>query len=89
MKISITDELKTICEDIVNEGKSNKDWAEIESDDMFQTESFCGGYDADEEAFCFSYYNHNKNEYWFQLTLDEVSKVVSGEISSFNCRQAD
>jgi hypothetical protein len=84
MNINVTDEFKAICNDILNENKTEEEWAEIESDDMFQTNSFSGGYDADEEAFCFSFYNEDSDEYWFQLTLEEIKKVVSGDLSTID-----
>jgi len=89
MEIVLTDEFKTICEDIIKENKSDEEWAEIESDDMFQTKSYCGGYDADEEAFCFSSYNENDDEYWFQLNLEEIKKVINGELSTVEARPAE
>lgn len=49
MDFNITDELKNICKKIVNVNKTVEQWAEIESGDMFQTENFEGGFDADEE----------------------------------------
>ena len=78
MNIPLTDELLGLLRQIVAEQKSNEEWAEIESDDMFQSDSFTGGYDADEEAFTFSYYADDDEEYWFQLTLDEVESIVAG-----------
>ena len=89
MKINVTDEFKAICKDILNEDKTKEQWAEIESDDMFQTNSFCGGYDADEVAFCFSFYNDNGDEYWFQVTLEEIEKVVSGDLTTIDSRPAE
>ena len=38
-------------------------WAKKESSDEFQTKNYCGGFDATENEFCFSYYNENKIEY--------------------------
>lgn len=72
MKIKVNDELMTIFKDIANENNSLAEWFLIESSDMFQSEHFCGGFDADEEVFCFSYYN---NEYWFSFTLEDVYKM--------------
>jgi len=76
MDIPITDELRSLFERIVAEQKNEDEWAEIESDDMFQTESFDGGFDATERAFCFSYYASAGGEFWFQLTLPEVVAVL-------------
>ena len=80
MEIKLDEEFLKICESIVSEAKNGEEWAEIESDDMFQTEKYEGGYDATEEAFCFSYYDENKKEYWFQLTLKEIQQVLRRKI---------
>ncbi len=76
--ISIEEELTGICKDILAENNSEQQWAEIESGDMFQTTMFCGGYDADENEFCFSYFSSDGNEYWFQISLSDVSDIASG-----------
>ena len=68
------DELVAICADILQANKTESEWALCESDDMFQSENMGGGFDADEGAFCFSFYEGGQ-EYWFQLTLNEVLLV--------------
>ena len=83
MKIAVTQELRDILRQILDEGRTPNDWATIESDDMFQSEHFCGGFDATERAFCFSLYHDNGKEYWFQITLEDVgalSAQINGEI---------
>ena len=52
-------------------------WAEIESCDMFQTSNYCGGFDADEQAFCFSYFDPNNQEFWFQIDLQQVKSIAN------------
>lgn len=86
MKITITDEFRSICHEIIKENKSIEEWAAVESDDMFQTKSFCGGYDADEGAFCFSYDDSNGNEYYYQLSLEGIKKVANHEITILEAR---
>lgn len=76
--IPITSEFKEICEKIVSENLSETEWSAIENDDMFQSTSFEGGFDATENAFTFSYFTNNK-EYWFQLRLEEVKKIYAGQ----------
>lgn len=75
----VDDEFLKICKEILSQNKSEEKWAEIESDDMFQTENYEGGYDATEREFCFSYYDNIRNEFWFQLTLNEIQEVVVGQ----------
>jgi hypothetical protein len=89
MKITIDQKLVEILQAIDCEGKDVLGWSVIESGDMFQNESYCGGFDADEQAFCFSYYSPGSIEYWFQCTLDEIGQALSGELSSFEGRLAE
>jgi hypothetical protein len=88
MEIPTTPEFLELCKQILSESRSTQDWAAIESDDMFQSHSFVGGFDADEMAFTFSYYDESKNEYWFQLTLDEVAEVCEGRKTRLNLRSS-
>ncbi|KPA31370.1 Uncharacterized protein AMR50_4060, partial [Leptospira interrogans] len=48
-----------------------------------------GGYDSIENAFTFSYYDIKNIEWWFQITLDEIDKILSGEIQQIKIRQPD
>ena len=48
MEIPISQEFINICKEIKARSYSISQWSEIESDDMFQSDSFCGGFDADE-----------------------------------------
>lgn len=89
MSLQIDDEFVTICREIVADGDSDAEWAEIESDDMFQSEHYAGGYDADEQAFCFSHYVSDGEEQWFQLTLVEVQAAAAGERPAIKVRPAD
>ena len=75
MNIKIDDNFLLIAKAILSFNKNNDEWSAIESDDMFQTERYEGGYDATEEAFCFSYYDTEGKEYWFQLSLDEIKQI--------------
>ena len=84
MEIPITKELISICSQIVEKGFSLDQWAEIESDDMFQNKTFCGGFDADENEFCFSYFDENGQEYWFQFNLSDANEVVKGNRPLFS-----
>ncbi|WP_051327232.1 hypothetical protein [Desulfatibacillum aliphaticivorans] len=65
------------------------EWTGIESDDMFQTASFCGGYDADENAFCFSFFSKSGKEYWFQLTIKEITDISNRKVETIEVRAAD
>ena len=49
--VFVTNEFRELCSTIVAEARSDNEWAQIESDDMFQTAHFVGGFDATERAF--------------------------------------
>lgn len=89
MRIDIPDEFKTLCCRIADERKSIDQWAAVESDDMFQTNSFVGGFEATESAFCFSYYDPEGNEHWFQVTLEEVREVAEGRLTNLEVTPAE
>ena len=50
----------------------------MESCDMFQEAPYVGGFESIENAFCFSVYDEDGTEYWFQLTLEEIKQVANG-----------
>ena len=89
MKLSVDKELLGIFKDILNRNLTLTEWREIESDDEFQTENYCGGFDATENEFCFSYFDRNKTEYWFQKSLREIDKINKGKVSEFKIRLAE
>ena len=84
----IDDEFLTICKDILSHQRPVEEWAEIESDDMFQTEHYEGGFDATEMEFCFGVYVADR-EYWFQLSLEEIGEIVDGTRTTINVREAE
>lgn len=69
-----------ICRIIISENKTLQEWSEIESSNMFQIGAYSGRFDATEEEFTFSYYNQDNEEFWFQIPLSEIRKVLNGEI---------
>lgn len=89
MRFRMDDELRGIFEEIRSEMRSTAEWAAVESSDMFQTTSYAGGYDATEQAFCFSYYAPDGAEYWFQLTLEDVNDLLEGRQATIDARLAD
>lgn len=72
------EEFRTICRGIVSQKKKKEDWRATESDDEIQSEHFVGGFDATEDAFCFSYYSSAAGEQWFQISLEDVTEIASG-----------
>ena len=67
----LEDEFYLICKEIIEENKSLAEWAEIESDDLFRSGNYEGGFDSTEMAFCFSVFI-NGEEFFFQLSLDSI-----------------
>jgi len=65
-----------------------KQWAEIESDDMFQHGNYEGGFDATGMTFCFSVYE-NGQEYWFEFPLSEVELFDKGLKMDVEITKAD
>lgn len=86
MRMPISEDLRAICREIVAKGKCENEWSEIESTDMFQSPSVHGGFEALELAFCFSLYSEDGQEYWFNLTLDQVEAVVLGDLHEVEVR---
>lgn len=89
MKIAVDNEFLSICKNIIQENKDIEDWRLVEADDYFISENYEGGFDATEDAFCFSYYDFNKQEWWFQLTLEEVDQVLTREMKEILIRPRD
>ncbi len=85
----IDSEFISICRQILNENLGLKDWDLISSCDQFQTENYCGGFEGSEGEFTFSYYDKNRNEFWFQLPLSDIEKVEKGIITGLEMRKAE
>ena len=88
-EIIITDEFRAICREITTENKNLEEWADIESDDMFQNESFVGGFDATEMEFTFSYYDNENKEWWFQISLNEINEISEGKDRKIMAKEAN
>ena len=88
MQLRVDPEFRGVCEDIVAREQSIQDWRDTESDDEFQTEHYEGGYDADEDAFCFSYFPADGEELWFQVTLAEVERIAKDQMWQLDVRPA-
>ena len=89
MQLTVDEEFRKLAEEIAAWMDTEPDWRECESDDMFQSEQYCGGYDADEEAFTFSHYDGGGEEWWFQLTPSQVIDAARGRLSTVDARQPD
>jgi hypothetical protein len=88
MKNTVNNEFVEICKEIASQNKSIDEWAEIESDDMFQTKNYVGGFDATEMEFCFSVYI-NQKEYWFQVSLKDIHDILVGKLKEYDIREPE
>lgn len=89
MILTVTEELLSIFREIRSENKCLSDWALIESDDTFQTDHFIGGFDATENEFCFAYRPNADEEFLFQLSLDEIHRILKAEKGEIELWAAD
>lgn len=88
MELQLDDEFRSICQKIVSEDKTEDEWAEIEASDMFQTQKYNGGFDADERQFCFSVFLSD-GEFWFQVSLEQVRQIAEGNEVCIEIQLAD
>ena len=84
----VDEELKSLLREIQLERKSATEWAEIESDDLLQSEHYRGGFDATEMEFCFSLFRNHK-EYWFQFSLADIDTLLRSSDAKIEVRPAD
>lgn len=87
--LKIESEFLEILKEISSENKTVYEWREIESSDMFQSNKYCGGFDAIEDKFTFSYYDDRNGEFWFEVSLDEIDKILKGEVNQIQTRIPD
>lgn len=88
-QLHVDEEFKEICWQIHQEQKTYEQWCEIESDDMFQSPHYCGGFDSTEQEFCFSYIDDVGKEWWFQCTSDDIEKIVLGTLEYLDMHEAE
>lgn len=88
MEYKVDQEFIDLCKKIKAEGKTLSEWAEVESDDMFQSGKYVGGFDADEEEFCFSVYLDD-GEHWFQISLEHIEGIANGSMNTVDIRPAE
>ncbi len=77
MNHQVKSEFVEIAQKIKLEDKTEDQWAELESSDMFQKGDYVGGFDAIEMEFTFSLYEEGQ-QFWFQLPLRDVLDIAAG-----------
>ena len=88
-QVHVDKELLLIAREIVEAGYALEEWRALESDDQFQSAHYVGGFDATEDAFCFSFYPAVGRELWFQFSLQESLEIANREIKTLVAREAD
>ncbi|MBY0261526.1 MAG: hypothetical protein K2Q20_04245 [Phycisphaerales bacterium] len=76
--LPITDELRELCATMVREMASDRQKVLVDSDDLIQSQSFCGGWDSESSAFAFSFYCDDGIDYIFLLAIDDVVAIARG-----------
>jgi hypothetical protein len=89
LKLVVDAELRAVARQIVEEGRLLEEWRAIESDDAFQTEQYVGGFDATEDAFCFSLMSAAGGEYWFQFSPSDAVEIAEGRLATLDARPAE
>jgi len=84
--VEVDDALRVIARQILDENKTEAEWAVVESDDRFQRGHWLGGYDADERAFCLS--RTTDPELWCQFALGDARGIAEGAVRSLPARLA-
>lgn len=89
MRHRVDPDLVAIAREIVALARSEAEWAEVASCDMFQRGAYCGGFEATEMAFTFSFWRDSGDEVWLQASLAEVAAIASGELLDVEARPAE
>jgi len=89
MRVKIDPELIRVCQQIQAMDRSEEEWTECESVDMFQTDSLCGGFDACDRLFTFGRYEDGEEVYAIQISLDQVPLITRGIMRAVETMQFD
>ncbi len=87
MEMTVDSEFLQICREVVSENRPLEEWAELESDDQWQTSNYVGGFDSTEMAFCFEV-RRPAGKFWFQLSLGEIELIARGTMKYVQLRPA-
>jgi hypothetical protein len=86
MMINVDEKLKKICKEIKDSDKTLQEWMDTETSNQFDEFPYAGGFEAIEQAFWFSYYADDGDEYVFRIDLDEIESILSGNIKQIKTR---
>jgi len=85
----VDSELLKICNEILKRDATIEEWILHESSDEFQTKNYCGGFDAIENEFTFSYFNEEREEFWFQLSQANIKEIAHKVVKKVILRKAE
>jgi len=85
MEYRIDDELRKICSEIAQEGKSEQEWAHIKASDWFQTSHYNGGFDAIDMQSAFTEYI-GESQYCFGINLNKAPAIARNERNTLSLR---
>ncbi|HZW09941.1 MAG TPA: hypothetical protein VFF69_08560 [Phycisphaerales bacterium] len=77
MKLRIDDEFREICHQILRGVAAGRI---VDSDDIYQSPNFCGGWDENEGRFGFSFYAPDGGDYIFSFSLEDARSVAEGGV---------
>lgn len=89
--LDVDEELVEIAKEIVDQDWSIQDWAAHESGDWFQTENYCGGFEADDEntgEFAFAKFPGTPEEFWFLFPYSSAKGIAEGTITQVQAYDA-
>ncbi len=79
--MKVAEPILQICREIKEVGLTEEAWDDNRSDDGIQVGAFWGGYLDPEEQFWFQFMDSYWRTYKFQIRLEDVEKILSGEIT--------
>lgn len=78
MQLVIDDDFRCICKQIIADFDARGEASLVWSDDQYQADKFCGGWEPESRRFWFSFYAPDGGDYIFSFTLDEARVVANG-----------
>lgn len=88
MKLQIDPELQVLALELASRDWSLDQWC-AQADQSFESEHYCGGFDSDEQHFCFSGYAEGGNQCWFEFSLEQLQQISRGELTELDAELAE
>jgi hypothetical protein len=78
MIIPMNEEFRRLCQTIASELDRDPAAVLVESDDLRQAPSFCGGWNEESKRFWLSFYAPDGGDYIFSMSIEDVRIVAAG-----------